>query len=215
MKNKVSVVVTSYRDRGNLSNILDAWDSFDVPVYLADGNPNDNQWDKVYNIHHYRYHPDPGNKIQYATAALTTTPFVLLADDDVMPKPGLIEDFLNYHQYGFSGIMGREFTCDDYRKTPFHRADKLEEPKKVGFVGVLYFIDREFLNFDYSKIPDSSVNDLYWQMFKYRGANKYVIPTKNYENLPECNDAQSIFKTPASRQYREKWYKEKYNEVNK
>lgn len=217
MKNKVSVVITSYRDRGHLWNVINQWMSFGITVYLADAGKSNTGPEHRYMkyFHHYLYNPDPGNKIRFATASLTTTPYVILADDDVMPKPGLIEDFLKYHQGGFSGIIGKQFTNDDYRKCPFFRADKIDKPVEVGFVGVIYFVHRDFIKFDLSKLNNRAVDDLYWQMECFPKAKKFVIPTKNYENLPECNDKESIFKTPESRAYREKWYKNKYNEVNK
>jgi hypothetical protein len=211
MKNKVSVVVTSYRDRGNLNGIIERWESFGVPVYLADGNNLHTQYTE--DINHYWFYPDPGNKIRFATAQLTATPWVLLADDDVMPEPGLLNDFWEQKINGFNGIIGRKFNGDDYRKTPFFRADKLDSPEPVGFVGVMYFVPRDLLIFDYADLRHRAVDDLFWQMDYYKFVEKQVIATKNYKNLPECNDEQSIFKTPESREYRENWYRSKYNEV--
>lgn len=136
---------------------------------------------------------------------------MILADDDFLPKPGLIEDFFRYYKYGFYGIIGKQFNGPDYRKDcPFFRADRIDTPVRTGFVGVCYFIHRNLLEFDLSQLTHRAVDDLYWQLYKFPQIPKTVIPTKNYENLPECNDKQSIFKTPESRKIREDFYRAWY-----
>ena len=214
MKNKVSVVITTYRDRGHLFEIIDTWLSENINVYVADGSRDgigSMHLKTTSQYHHYHYYPDPGNKIRFATAQLTTTPYVILADDDFMPKPGLIEDFFSYNKYGFMGLIGKKPDSPHYRKCSFYRADKIKEPVRTFFVGVCYFVNRELLQFDYSGLKNRAVDDLYWQLHKFPTVPKHVIPTKNYENLfPDCSDKESIFKTPESKEYREHYYADWY-----
>lgn len=213
MKSKVSVVITTCRDRGHLFEIIKTWLGFGVDVYLADGRPYyEGDLYNHKNFHWYEFKPDPGNKIRFATAQLTTTPYVILADDDFLPKPGLIEDFFKYKKYGFMGIIGKEADNPDYRKCTFHRADKLNEPVRTAFIGVCYFVQRDLLQFDYAELNNRAVDDLYWQLDKFPTVPKWVIPTKNYKNIfPDCNDKESIFKDPQSRKYREDYWRDWYN----
>lgn len=194
----VSVVVTTYKRYDRLGLILEAWLNETANVFLANGG----KWfDTTLPIHQHLYSPDPGNKIRFSTAALTTTDFIVLADDDVLPKPGIINDFLKCYNEnpGIYGVIGRLPDSDDYFKCSFIRADKIEKPIETFFVGVIYFTHRKTLFFDLRDLKHRAYDDLYWHMVAYRKTHKYVFPTKKYENLkPECNDADSIFKKDKS-----------------
>ena len=202
---KHSVVVTTYRRYERLEMVLRAWLRETPDVILANGG----KWFKTkLPIRQFLYNPDPGNKIRFAAAHLAKGNFITLADDDILPKPGILEEF-HFHwmaKPGFYGVIGRIFNDDtNYFGCTFVRADKLDKPVEVGFIGVIYFHHRKFINFDLQKLEHRSCDDLYWQMVAFPKEKKYVCPTNLYENMkPECNDPTSIFKQ--EKEHRNKFY---------
>lgn len=201
---RVSVVVVSYRRKENLGRIIPAWLSQTTDVWLCDCSREGIRYP---DINYAYFYPDPGNKARHAVSLLTNGDFVIKADDDVLPKPGLIKDFLD-HSYlgGILGLMGRTFLGPIYYgKTGVYRAREISIPQRVGMVGILTFTPRQYLAFDLKGCL-TSVEDLFWQMKAYPEAKKYVIPTKAYEQLPESNDAGCLFKNKKARAEREVFY---------
>lgn len=212
MYDKVTVIVTTYNRYDRLNSILRSWLLQCPNVILANGGKI---FQTSHNIRQIYFNPDPGNKIRFYAGLTAETEYIILADDDFLPKLELIQDLIQWKirlKCDFAGIIGRRFNDEpEYLNTKFFRADKLEAPEKVDFTGVCYLTDKKnlFKMGDPSKTPDRSVDDLFFQCVKLPGASKYVIPTKNYENLfPECNDPGSIFQDPASKAFRQKYYKE-------
>lgn len=203
---KHSVIVTTYKRYDRLELILKAWLKETPDVILANGG----KWfNTKLPIRQFLYNPDPGNKIRFAAATLAKGTFITLADDDIIPKPGLLERFhfcwLAHH--GIWGVIGRVFNNENYFKCSFIRADKLDKPVEVDFIGVIYFTHRKFINFDLQNLNNRAVDDLYWQMVAFPKAKKFVCPTNLYENLkPECNEPDCIFHDPKARAYRQEFY---------
>lgn len=206
---KFTVVVTTYRRYTRLDKILQAWFLAGADeVILANGG----KWfNTKIPVRQFLFNPDPGNKIRFASAYLARNEFIVLADDDVLPKPGIFED---YHKCfnknrGLYGIIGRRDhgNAESYWECSFIRADKLAYPVKVFFVGVIYFTTYNMLPRDLIQIKDRAVDDLHWCMVEQWDVPKFVFPTKNYENMkPECNDDACIFHTPESKKYRNKFF---------
>jgi len=204
---KFSVVVTTYRRYERLELVLSSWLSAGADeVILANGG----QWfDTALPIKQYLYKPDPGNKIRFSAATLTGNEFVVLADDDVIVKKGIFEDFHKHWTVneGIYGIIGRLQNSVNYFDCTFVKASVISEPVETFFCGVIYFCHRKHLFFDLNKLDHRAYDDLYWHMVAFKHFRKFVFPTKNYENLhPECNDAGSIFKS--DKEIRNKFYQE-------
>lgn len=213
MKNNISVVITTYRNRGHLFEIIKAWLDMGVKVYLANSNPSPMIFGHP-NFLNVQFSGDIGNKTRFVVSHATSTDYVLLADDDVLPKPGILEDFWKYRDAGILGLFGRKFNGEPtYLQTKHFRADKVEQVQDVSFVGVVYFTHRKHLVFDLNNLKNSALDDLYWQLLKMPKVKKYVIPSKNYIDLPECNDAEGIFHSPGTRDLRNEFYK-KYGGKN-
>lgn len=204
---RVSVVISTYRRLKNLDRILEAW-LFQTPdVWLADSS-------RTFNtnrpIHHVRFNPDPGNKARHAVALLTDGDFIIKADDDVLPEPGLVETFLEYSGLGILGIMGRTFHGPKYYgETRVIRAREINAPARVDMVGILTFSPRRYLAFDLRGCL-TSVEDLFWHMKVYPHIEKYVIPTEAYEQLPESDDPGCLFRNKKARAEREAFYSKYY-----
>lgn len=215
--NTISVIITNYRRFKNINAICRAW--LDQPVeevILLDCS--DKARKKVKNINDSRFSiisftKDYGTKTDYAIALLTQGKYIILADDDVLVKEGFVEDLYSWQRKlkGIVGIIGRTFHGEHYRRdTTYYRSDKLDKPKRVGFVGVIYYSPRHFFGFD-CKGMDNINDDVWWQMKVFPKELKWVIPTKKYKDLPEANDSQSLFHANfKERQKRLDFYKKYY-----
>ena len=218
---KFSVIVTNYRKRGELGGVLKAW--LDEPVdevILADCSGAERnilpmltaEKEPRFKIVSFSY--DFGTKTDYVLALLTSGDFVILADDDVLPKSGFVNDlYTGWKQVGgMVGVIGRIFNGPTYKGgTTFCSSLKIEEPVQVGFIGVVYFAERHRFGFDVRDMPNNNVDDLYWCMDKCRDVCKWVVPSKNYVNLPGASDGGCMFHNPDLKNKRQMYYAEMYN----
>lgn len=213
--NKASVVVVTYRRLQRVPEILAAWLAQGPEVWLCDCSPA-GVTDIPAGVRVARFSPDPGNKVRHAVALLTSGDIVIKADDDILPLPGLVNDFLTWHGrlgHCVTGIHGRTFHGPDYyRDTVMHAAHVITEPKKVDFLGIITCADRKFLPMDLRECG-TPIEDLYWHNHCYPRAPKYVIPTKAFNNhLPESRDAQRLCADQPGRAVRREYYTRCYLE---
>lgn len=207
---KVSVIVMTYRRLLNLERILRAWLAQTPDVWLADSS---NKFTTKLPIHHVRFSPDPGSKIYHATALLTEGDFIVKACDDILPKPGLLDDLIEGWRTvkgGIVGVHGRKFLGPNYYKNARAViANRISSPQEVGFVGNILLTPREYLAFDL-KGCQTPIEDFFWQMKAFPRVPKWVIPTKRYINLPESHEKNCLFHNSEARKIREKFYREYY-----
>jgi len=211
----VSVVVVTYRRLRSLGRILEAWLQETPDVWLCDCSLAGFETSLPVKI--VRAVPDPGNKIRHAVATMTSGDIVIKADDDILPLPGIAADFAeNMKKVGpaILGIHGRTFEGPEYYgRTTLYGGKGVEEskagPKRVDFVGVMTCSDRMFLAMDLRDCR-TEVEDLYWQMEQYPQVPKYVIPTRNFMNLPESKDAGRLCGTAPSREIRAAYFRDTY-----
>lgn len=203
-----SVVVVAYRRLANLERILAAWLDQCPDVWLCDCSPAG--FTTGLPIRTIRAIPDPGNRIRHAVATLTDGDFVIKADDDLVPLPGLIDQFHRaYDQHGDAiyGIHGRVFLGPSYyRTTRMFGPGNSTHITPVDFVGVITGTVRKYLPMDLRGCG-SEIEDLFWQMACFPNAPKYVIPTKAVHHLPESFDAGRLCANRAARVIRESFYK--------
>lgn len=204
---KISAVVVTYRRLQNLSQVLEGWLKQTDDVWLCDCSPAGFQTTLPVKI--LRASPDPGNKIRHAAATLTAGDLVFKADDDLVPLPGLAQDFLAAFEAkgdGIYGIHGRKFLGPRYYgQTKMWGTGNTRALTPVDFVGVLTMTPRKYLAMDLRGCA-SEVEDLFWQMAWYPGAPKWVVPTANTRRLPESFDAGRLCGNRASRTIRERFY---------
>lgn len=208
----VSVVVVTYRRLERLGRILTAWLAETPDVWLCDCSMQGFKTDLKVNI--VRAWPDPGNKIRHAVALLTTGDLVIKADDDIVPGPGLVQEFVRAYELkgdAIYGMHGRRFMGPNYytRDTRLYGPGNANGIQEVDFVGVITASPRKFLPMDLRRCQ-TEVEDLYWQMEVYPNVKKYVIGTKNVHHLPECKDAGRLCGTPPSRRVRQLYYEDMY-----
>ncbi len=209
---KVSVVVVTYRRLERIAEILAAWQRESPDVWLCDCSRRGVR-NAPPGVHIARFWPDPGNKVRHAAALLTDGDLVIKADDDIIPRPGLVADFIKAHEKvgpAILSIHGRTFHGRDYyRDTKLYGAKGQAAPLKVDFVGVITCAPRALLPMDLRGCA-TEIEDLFWQMEKYPQAAKYVIPTDKFMNLPESRDAHRLCAPGPARSvrraYYERWY---------
>lgn len=208
---KVSVVIVTYRRVKNLERIIQAWLKETPDVWLCDCTKAGFKTKAKIKI--IRATPDPGNKIRHAVATMTGGDIVIKADDDILPRPGLVKDFIKYSKAlppAILSIHGRKFNgVDYYNHTKMFGAKGLRNAAKVDFVGVMTCTPRQFLAMDLKGCA-TEVEDLFWQMKCYPKAPKYVIPTQNFMNLPECKDKGRLCADQPGRKIRRSFYKTWY-----
>lgn len=203
----VSVVVVTYRRLETLGPVLEAWLSQASEVWLADcsGVP----FKAPDKVRHVRFSPDPGSKARHAMALMTNGDLVFKADDDVMPKAGLVDDFLaTWKIYGtaFYGVHGRTFNGPAYYKnTVCYSARQIERPVQVDFVGVCTMCDRSLLAYDL-KGCGTAIEDLFCQCGIWPQVKKIIVPTTNYVSLPDASGPGCLYYNRGARTEREAFY---------
>jgi len=212
---KISVIVTTYRRYGTLGEVIQGW---------VDNKP-DQLW-VIDNCSTYKLEErhkgkatlfsmplDLTTRVDYAFAMLTDGHLILLADDDFVALPGLLEDlYRGWKQVGgIVGLCGRTFHGPLYKgDTKWYSSLRVTEPTRTGSLGVAYFTPREYLGFD-TKGMETIDDDLYWLMNKCPEVPKHVIPTKKFRNLPTCEDKNCLFHAPLDqRKIRDRKYKKYY-----
>jgi len=210
---KISVVIVTYRRLERLEMIMKAWVNEVSDVWLCDCSKKGIPFPHK-GFNYVYFSPDPGNKVRHAVATLTNGDLVIKADDDILPKPGLADDFIKWHKIlgdCVTGIHGRIFEGEDYyRDTALYAGHMLREPKKVDFLGVITCAPRKYLAMDLRGCL-TPIEDIYWHNYKYPKVPKYIIPTKNYNNrLPESKDAQRLCGNKEMRKIRRDYYKKIY-----
>ena len=210
-----SVIITTYRRYDTLGEVIQSWlnDNPDQ-LWVIDNKSGykleERHKDKVVL---FSMPIDLTTRVDYAFAMLTEGDFIVLADDDAVVSPGFLEDMYNGWKEvggGIVGVIGRQFTSDQYIKCKHFRAEKITEPIRTGGIGVIYISPREYLGFD-TRGMETIDDDLFWLMNKHPEVPKHVIPTKRYRNLPTGSDADCLFHASLSeRKIRDGCYQKYY-----
>lgn len=209
----ISVIITTYRRYLTLDRVIAGW--LDQPadqVWVLDGGGKYRTRHQDPRLVLFNLPVDLGTKMDYAFALLTEGDLVCLADDDLVVKPGLLEDLYSVWKLktGIVGLLGRTFHGPVYwGNTMFYRASLLAEPQRVDFCGVVYFASRDLFGFDLRGLP-RNCDDLWWQMKVHPYVPKHVAATAKYENLPVASDSTAMYKNPELRRQREEFYKTYY-----
>lgn len=208
---KISVIITTYQRFKNLERIYMAWLEQPVcEVWILNGNKNvkldygSNPRGLIFNMP-----KDLGTKMDYAFALLTEGDYIILADDDVLPKKGFTEDLYRGWKNvggGIVGVIGRKFTGKRYGQGNFYRASEITTPESVDFCGIVYFSPRLYFGFDVKGMP-RNCDDLWWHMKVFPDVPKHVVPSKNYIDLPEARDKTAMFRNPGLRAERRAFFK--------
>lgn len=213
---RVSVVLVTYRRLKRINEIAEEWLRETGDVWVCDCSQQGARINpKIKVVHAY---PDPGNRIRHAVATMAIGDLVIKADDDVMPRKGIVSDFVRHSEKygpGIYGIHGRLFNGPDYyHNTRLFGSKQLKSPQQVDFVGVMTCTSRQFLPMDLRDCR-TEVEDLYWQMVCYPKARKWVIVTDKFAHLQESKDAGRLCGVKTSKLVRNHFYQHYYNKLYK
>lgn len=207
----LSAVVVTYRRLASIDRILAAWLAETPDVWLCDCSAAGVKTALPVNI--IRAVPDPGNRLRHAVALLTAGDFVVKADDDVLPRPGIGNDFVRFQLSSgpaILGIHGRVFKGPGYyNQTKLYGSKEIADVQAVDFVGVMTCAPRALLPLDLRGCA-SAIEDLFWQMGAARSAKKFVIPTDKFQHLSESKDSGRLCGTPEQKQFRADYYEKMF-----
>jgi len=213
---KISVVVVTYRRLDRLGEILQAWLNETPDVWLCDCSKEGFKTDLPIKI--VRAWPDPGNKIRHAVATLTEGDYVIKADDDLKPLPGLVADFKEWVRLlpdSVIGIYGRNFNGPDYYRDTVQVGGKhITGAVQVDFLGLITCSPRQYLGMDLQGC-DSSIEDLYWLNWYNAKVKKWVFQTNKFEQFPSSRDPERLCANKAARAIRRAFYKQCYERFYK
>jgi hypothetical protein len=137
---------------------------------------------------------------------MAETDYVICCDDDVWPRPGLLEDLLRYRSGGYEdqemfGLIGRRFTDPIYTNCPWFGAKKTDTLVAVDFVGVCIVAHQSMFGFNLKGMP-TNADDLWFAMKIHPNASKWVVPSQNFENAP----VKGMFHSPPLKKQRQEFY---------
>jgi len=211
----ISVCIVVHNRIDSILAVCKAWLAEPIDeLFVVDctcGGLDKVHWPK--GIVHVRFSSDIGNKTRHAIALLTMGDYIIQPDDDVMPLPGFTQELMDGYsavkEKGIIGVIGRTFHGSRYLgDTKFTRAGLIDAPVQVGFCGVVYFCNREYIAFDLRDMQNP-YNDLYWLCETFPNAQKHVIPAKQFENLPSCN--KGLFQNKIAGCKRQDYYEKLWN----
>ena len=148
-----------------------------------------------------------GPIVRFVAPQFAKNDWILFADDDILPKPNFIKDLLKYSDVNKTvGILGRCFTGSTYYTSPMYSAKAVTSPQEVDYLcGIIMLTHRENSLVDIRKCPNWYVEDWWWE--RETGKKCYVVPTKNWDLMPESNDANALHCTKEAHEAREKYFK--------
>lgn len=152
-----------------------------------------------------------GPYAKFNLARLAKNDLILYVDDDLIAKPGFVTDLLRYWaENKMVGIIGRRFTGESYYDSKACHARALEDSIRVDYLcGLVMLASRKHSLIDFGECPDApedGLEDIWWQQ-QLESVSLWVIPTKNYEHLPESWDENALHKRTSVQRSREEFYK--------
>jgi len=207
---KVTVVILCYKRLENFEKVIRGWFAQDevdqviiwdnsggfktnLPVLVLSSNRN------------------LGPQAKYACAQLAKNDLILFSDDDVIAKEGLLRDLMKCKGWNVNkimGIMGRNFTGEGYYDSTAYHGSAIKNPVKVDYLcGLVMLTSRKHCFVDIRECPSVLIDDWWWQR-ETGGIPLWLVPTKNYELLPEGKtDEHALHLKPELKTMRERYYK--------
>lgn len=210
---KVSVVLTCWKRFKNFEKIIKMWleepQVDEVLIWDNSGGFKTTLPVIVINSNH-----NFGASARYALGTLVKNDIVMFCDDDIIPKTGFLSEMLPYFKPNrLLGVTGRFFK-GDYRSgfDNQYEADKISSPLKVDFiVGYLMMIHKDnLLGFNYRNSSWYCCElELQGKLIE-RGIEVFVVPSKNWEHLPEQWDTNALSSKPEAETTKEEMYQKYY-----
>jgi len=203
---KVSVVIVCYKRFKHFEDILYKWLQQTDDVIVVD---NSGKFKTELPVTVFNINKNLGPQARYPFSFFAKYKWVIYADDDIMPMPGLIKDLWKYrHKNKIVSIIGRIFNGRSYYTSTGYRGENISGPIKVDWIGggcTLSPIWNGAVHVP--SCPWMGVDDFWWE-HQLDGVSFWVVPSKNYKFTDEYKDKHSLHTTAKTREMREKYYKE-------
>jgi len=204
---KVTVVITCFQRFKNLEKVLQSWlDQEEVDEVILFDNSGSYKTDLpviVINVS-----KNYGPIARFVASQFVKNDWILFADDDILPKSNFIKDLLKYSgENKIVGVLGRRLIGSTYYSSQMDSANNVTVPSQVDYLcGIIMLTDRKNSLVDIQKCPNwYYIEDWWWE--RETGKKCYVVPTKNWELLPESNDTNALHCTKEIHEVREEYFK--------
>lgn len=204
----ITVIIPCWRRFKNFEGVIKAWlaqeEVNEVIIFDNSGTFRTN----IANVLVLNSSRNLGPQAKFACSVLAKNDIVLYSDDDVLAKPRLVKDLLSEYRIDrMVGIMGKRFTGNTYYKSTGYRGANISKPIKVDYLcGLVMLVGREFGGaVAVRECPTRFMDD--WWFQHHFALELIVVPTKNYELLPENLDKSALHLQPEMRPIREKYFR--------
>ena len=201
----VSVILTCWKRFENFEKIIRAWlDEPKVDEIIIWDNSGTFKTDLPVTV--INSNRNFGSSARYALGALIKNEMAMFCDDDILPKPGLLDQLLpHFEPNRILGVTGRIFK-GAYKDHVLVDAKKTDRVGRVDFlVGYLMLMHRNnLLGFNYSNAAKYCCELELYGKLKERNIKLYVVPTQNWESLPEGSDENALYLHPDAAAEKEK-----------
>lgn len=190
----VTVILTCWKRFENFEKIIKAWldQSLVTEIIIWD---NSGKFKTNLPVHLINSNINVNPSVRYMLANISKNQIIINADDDVIPKSNFVNDWIKHFKFNcFFGISGFIFE-NSFQKRTIIRSNEINCIKNVDLIaGCITMINRNLLlNHDYKSFEICQL-EVSLQCSLSRNIKKYVIPTKEYEILPEMHDENALYK---------------------
>jgi len=239
MDNKVSLLIPVYKRFNSLPAIIDAWLPQVNELLVWDNSIG--EWDPDLSLFAndkitiVAGNKNYGGQIKFMAPILLKNELVLIADDDIVPEEGFVDELLFYwnsipHPVNekIISIFGKDYQIRQNKETEMQELDqtfytarkkfkngpstKVTHIGQVDFVGRLYFgVRRNFVT-DMSGC-DRLLDDLWWirQLSRFNTDCKmYVVPATKWHNSDEEGDPYALHNQKGFNQIRNQFVRDNF-----
>ncbi len=206
----ITVILVSWKRFDRLHDILQSWLSeplvSEIILWDNSGSFKTNLPVKVINSQ-FNFNPS----VRYMLGSIATNDILVHCDDDVLPKHGVIADFLTHFQpQDFLGVEGINFVGSSYFHQKRIKAQEINQPVKVDLVvGFLTMIHKNnLLNMNYYNF---SKYQLEMNLQCLVPMNKMVIPSINFQELPCSKDTNALHLMEVGHSDKEQMYQQYFS----
>lgn len=205
MELSISVIITVWRRFKYLPEIISGWCAQADELIIWDNSGNFKTHGIADNVLVINSSRNLGDPAKFQAVTLAKNDWVIIADDDVLPKPGLVSELrdaiqkLSHYLWEdrIFGYFGRMLLPHSYRESPTIQGTDIKTVTEVPWIGQLYFGHRSNFIFDSPYWISSILSDLYWIQYlrekKGERPQICILPSQIYKQTDECRDKNSIY----------------------
>lgn len=210
---KATVILVCYNRFERFDEVLQAWfDQVDEVIVLDNSGKFKTDLDVLVVSMSKNYGP----VMKYSMSFWARNEWIIYADDDILPLPGLAKDLWELKAIGDAvSMIGRVFDGKSYYTSTGYRGRNAPHIIKADWVGcgcAIVHRSHGAVNVRNCPVDKKGICVLDdWWFTRENALELYIIPTDNYRFLQ-----QGVFSKRAEvRRLREEWYDKHYRNKNK